>query len=54
MFAGRYNYGPFYTRVISATMSEAPYVLDGLHHHAHQTDLRIVEHYTNTAAIVQR
>jgi TnpA family transposase len=43
------HYGPFYTRVISATMSEAPYVLDGLHHHAHHTDLRIVEHYTDTA-----
>lgn len=43
------HYGPFYTRVISATMSEAPYVLDGLHHHAHQTDLRIAEHYTDTA-----
>jgi TnpA family transposase len=43
------HYGPFYTRVISATMSEAPYVLDGLHHHAHQTDLRILEHYTDTA-----
>jgi len=43
------HYGPFYTRVISATMSEAPYVLDGLHHHARQTDLRIVEHYTDTA-----
>jgi TnpA family transposase len=43
------GYGPFYTRVISATMSEAPYVLDGLHHHAHQTDLRIAEHYTDTA-----
>jgi hypothetical protein len=41
--------GPSYTRVISATMSEAPYVLDGLHHHAHQTDLRILEHYTDTA-----
>jgi TnpA family transposase len=40
---------PFNTRVISATMSEAPYVLDGLHHHAHQTDLRIVELYTDTA-----
>ena len=24
-------------------------MLDGLHHHAHQTDLRIVEHYTDTA-----
>jgi TnpA family transposase len=43
------RYGPFHTRVISATMSEAPYVLDGLHHHAHQTDLRITEHYTDTA-----
>jgi TnpA family transposase len=35
--------------VIAATMSEAPYVLDGLHHQAHQTDLRITEHYTDTA-----
>jgi TnpA family transposase len=43
------QYGPFYTRVISATMSEAPYVLDGLLHHVHQTDLRISEHYTDTA-----
>jgi TnpA family transposase len=43
------HYGPFYTQVISATMSEAPYVLDGLLHHVHQTDLRISEHYTDTA-----
>ena len=43
------RYGPFHTRVISATMSEAPYVLDGLHHQAHQTDLRITEHDTDTA-----
>lgn len=43
------QYGPFHTRVISATMSEAPYVLDGLLHHIHQTDLRIAEHYTDTA-----
>lgn len=43
------RFGPFFTRVITATQSEAPYVLDGLHHHAHQTDLRIVEHYTDTA-----
>ena len=35
------HYGPFYTRVISATMSEAPYVLDGLHHHAHQGIVRV-------------
>ncbi|HEY5300235.1 MAG TPA: Tn3 family transposase [Acetobacteraceae bacterium] len=43
------QYGPFGTKVITATQSEAPYVLDGLHHHAHQTDLRIAEHYTDTA-----
>jgi TnpA family transposase len=43
------QYGPFYTKVLAATMSEAPYVLDGLHHHVHQTDLRIAEHYTDTA-----
>jgi TnpA family transposase len=43
------HYGPFYTRVLSATVSEAPYVLDGLMHHVHQTDLRIREHYTDTA-----
>ena len=43
------RYGPFHTRVITATVSEAPYVLDGLHHHVHQTDLRIAEHYTDTA-----
>jgi TnpA family transposase len=30
-------------------MSEAPFVLDGLHHHAQQTDPRILEHYTDTA-----
>jgi TnpA family transposase len=43
------QYGPYGTKVITATQSEAPYVLDGLHHHAHQTDLRIAEHYTDTA-----
>lgn len=43
------HYGPFYTRVFSATISEAPYVLDGLMHHVHQTDLRIHEHCTDTA-----
>jgi TnpA family transposase len=30
-------------------VSEAPYVLDGLLHHVHQTDLSITEHYTDTA-----
>jgi TnpA family transposase len=43
------QYSPFHTRVLAATVSEAPYVLDGLMHHAHQTDLRIHEHYTDTA-----
>jgi TnpA family transposase len=43
------HYSPFHTRVIAATVSEAPYVLDGLLHHVHQTDLRIIEHYTDTA-----
>ena len=43
------QYGPMHTRVISATASEAPYVLDGLHPHAHRTSLRIAEHYTDTA-----
>jgi TnpA family transposase len=43
------RYGPFHTRVITATVSEAPYVLDGLLHHVHQTDLRVAEHYTDTA-----
>jgi TnpA family transposase len=37
--SGRYS--PFHTRVIAATVSEAPYVLDGLMHHVHQTDLRL-------------
>ncbi len=45
--SGRYS--PFHTRVIAATVSEAPYVLDGLMHHVHQTDLRVGEHYTDTA-----
>ena len=45
--SGRYS--PFHTRVIAATVSEAPYVLDGLLHHVHQTDLRIREHYSDTA-----
>ena len=43
------HYTPFYTQVIAATVSEAPYVLDGILHHVHQTDLRIREHYTDTA-----
>ena len=47
------RYGPFHTQVIAATVSEAPYVLDGLMHHVHQTDLRIREHYTDTAGATE-
>ncbi len=43
------QYGTLHTRVIAATASEAPYVLDGLHPQAHQTSLQIAEHYTDTA-----
>ena len=43
------RYGPYGIKVITATQSEAPHVLDSLHYHAHQTDLRIAEHYTDTA-----
>ena len=37
---------PYHINVISAATHEAPYVLDGLT--SHGTDLRIVEHYTDT------
>ena len=40
------QYGPFHGKVLSATMSEAPFVLDGLLHHG--TELTIKEHYTDT------
>ena len=40
------QFGPFHTKVIAATASEAPHVLDGLLQHG--TGLRIVEHFTDT------
>jgi TnpA family transposase len=40
------QFGPFHTKVIAATASEAPHVLDGLLQHG--TGLRIAEHYTDT------
>ncbi|BAI73393.1 transposase [Azospirillum sp. B510] len=40
------QYGPFHTKVIAATASEAPHVIDGLLHH--QSGLDIEEHYTDT------
>ena len=41
------QYAPFHTKVINATVRDATYVLDGLLYH--ESDLRIEEHYTDTA-----
>jgi hypothetical protein len=41
------QYTPFHTKVIHATVRDATHVLDGLLHH--ESDLRIEEHYTDTA-----
>ena len=43
------QFGPFYTKVIAATASEAPHVLDGLLYH--DTGLAIEEHYTDTGGV---
>ena len=43
------QFGPFYTKVIAATASEAPHVLDGLLYH--DTGLRIEEHFTDTGGV---
>ncbi|MCC7106271.1 MAG: Tn3 family transposase, partial [Chloroflexi bacterium] len=43
------RFGPYHTKVIAATASEAPYVLDGLLHH--ETSLSIREHYTDTGGV---
>jgi TnpA family transposase len=40
------QFGPFHTKVIAATASEAQHVLDGLLQHG--TGLRMIEHYTDT------
>lgn len=40
------QFDPFHTKVIAATASEAPHVLDGLLYH--QTGLNIEEHYADT------
>jgi TnpA family transposase len=40
------QFGPFHTKVIAATASEAPHVLDGLLRHG--TGLRFAEHYVDT------
>ena len=41
------RYAPFHTKVINATVRDATHVLDGLLHH--ESDLKIEEHYTDTA-----
>jgi len=41
------QYSPFHTRVIPVGVRDATYVLDGLLYH--ESDLRIEEHYTDTA-----
>jgi TnpA family transposase len=43
------QYGPFHTKLIAATASEAPYVIDGLLYH--KTGLAIEEHYTDTGGV---
>ena len=40
-------HGSFHTRVLSATSSEAPYVLDGLMYH--ESNLAVEERYTDMA-----
>ena len=41
------RYAPFHSKVINATVRDATHVLDGLLYH--ESDLRIEEHYTDTA-----
>ncbi|MDN5872388.1 MAG: Tn3 family transposase, partial [Nitrococcus sp.] len=41
------QYAPFHTKVINATVRDATHVLDGLLYR--ESDLRIAEHYTDTA-----
>lgn len=41
------QYAPFHSKLISATVRDATHVLDGLLYH--ESDLRIEEHYTDTA-----
>jgi len=46
------QYGPFHTKVINSTVRDALHVLDGLL--GHDTDLRIREHYTDTAGFTDQ
>ena len=46
------QYTPFYSKVIAANARDATYVLDGLLYH--ESDLRIEEHYTDTAGFTDQ
>jgi Tn3 transposase DDE domain len=46
------QYGPFHTKVINSTLRDALHVLDGLL--GHDPDLRIKEHYTDTAGFTDQ
>jgi len=41
------QYAPFHSKVVNVGVHDSTYVLDGLLHH--ESDLRIEEHYTDTA-----
>lgn len=45
------QYAPFHINVINATVRDATHVLDGLLYH--ESDLRIEEHYTDTAGFTE-
>jgi TnpA family transposase len=44
------QYSPFFVKVISSAEKEAPHIIDGLLNH--ETELKIEEHYTDTAGFV--
>jgi TnpA family transposase len=46
------QYTPFHIKVINTTVRDATHVLDGLPYH--ESDLRIEEHYTDTAGFTDR
>jgi hypothetical protein len=46
------QYAPFYTKVINANVRDATHVLDGLLYH--ESQLRIEEHYTDTAGFIDQ
>lgn len=46
------QYGPYHTKVISSLVRDAPYMLDGLLHH--ESQLKIQEHYTDTAGFTDQ